>query len=89
MKKMNLDINPKEVMTILTDFIKTYLKSSGCRHVVLGLSGGLDSAVAAVVCQKALTKKHINCLYLPEKTTSQETTRHVQLLAKQLSLIHI
>jgi NAD+ synthetase len=61
-----LGIDLKEVSTIIKDFIKTYVENSGCKGVVIGLSGGIDSAVTAVLCKQTLGKKKIHCLFLPD-----------------------
>ena len=38
--KIDLSIDPKETSIIIYDFIKTYIKNSGCKGVIVGLSGG-------------------------------------------------
>jgi NAD+ synthase len=46
-------------------FIKEYVAESKTNGVVLGLSGGLDSAVVATLSAKALGTEKVHCLYLP------------------------
>ncbi|MBR2148111.1 MAG: NAD(+) synthetase, partial [Campylobacter sp.] len=41
----------------LLNFLDSYLKSSGAKGFVLGLSGGLDSAVVATLCTKVAPTK--------------------------------
>ena len=48
-------------------FIKDTVKDAGAKGVVLGLSGGLDSAVVYKLCVKALGKDRITPEYMPEK----------------------
>ena len=76
----------EEIENILISFIKTYVTNAHLRKVVLGLSGGIDSATAAILCQKALGKKNVHCLFLPEKTTPTIDRQHVQLLCSTFSL---
>ena len=83
---INLSINPEEVSTIIKDFIKTYVKVSGCKSVVIGLSGGVDSAVVAQLCKETLGKRNTRCVFLPEETTPQEDYKHLKLLVKKLGL---
>lgn len=83
---IDLSINEKEVVTILKDFIKTYVQNAGCKNVVVGLSGGVDSAVVAVLCQDALGKDNIYCLFMPTESTSQDDIDHVTLLTKKFGL---
>ncbi len=44
----------EELTAKLVDWIKHQVEAAGCRGAVLGLSGGIDSAVVAVLCKKAL-----------------------------------
>jgi NAD+ synthase len=81
-----LSINPKEVAIILKKFIQTYVESSGCRGVVIGLSGGVDSAVTAVLCKEALGAQKVQCLFLPDTTTPQIDKKHAQLFIKKFHL---
>ena len=66
---IDLSLDLKEVSIVIKDFIKTYVKNSGCKGVVIGLSGGVDSAVTAILCKDALGNKNVKCLYLPDETT--------------------
>ena len=83
---INLDFDEKEVYIIVTDFIKTYINNSGCKKVVIGLSGGIDSALAAVLCSKALGKQNVLCLFLQEETTPKDDIKHVNDLSKKFNL---
>jgi NAD+ synthase len=60
-KIKNLQMPPEER---IIDFIKQKVKEAGAKGAVIGISGGIDSAVAAVLAKKALGKK-ILCLSLP------------------------
>ena len=84
--KISLSIDPKEVTTIIKDFIKTYVNSSGCKHVVVGLSGGIDSAVAAILCKEALGKDHVFCIFMPDETTPKDDIKHYERLVKEFQL---
>ena len=70
----------------MKEFIKTYVQTSGCNGVVLGLSGGVDSAVTAVLCKEALGVKNVQCLFLPDAATPKSDRKHQQLLVKTFSL---
>ena len=69
--EIDLSINPKETSIILKDFIKTYVKNSGCKGVIVGLSGGIDSVVTAVLCKNILGKKNTHCIFLPESAKNR------------------
>jgi len=83
---MVLEIDPQETTTILHEFITTYVHNAGCSDVVLGLSGGIDSAVSAVLCQQALGVKHVHCLFLPDGLTPKKDQQHQQLLIDTFNL---
>ena len=74
---MNIDltIDLKETSVIIKDFIKTYVNNSGCKGVVIGLSGGVDSTVTAILCRDVLGKKNVKCLFLPDDTTPENLNR--------------
>jgi NAD+ synthase len=84
--EINLKIDPKETSTVIKDFIKTYTNNSGCKGIVIGLSGGIDSAVTAVLCQQALGIKNVKCLFLPDDATPQSDIKHQKLLIKKFKL---
>jgi len=86
---IDLSIDTKEVLIIIQDFIKTYVKNSRCKGVVIGLSGGIDSAVTAVICKKVLGKKNTTCLFLPDESTPKKDYDHFKEIIKQFDLIGI
>ncbi len=83
---IDLSINPEETSTIITEFIRTYVQNSGCKRVVLGLSGGIDSSVAAVLCKEALGKNNVFCLFMPDGVTPEEDRKHQEMLVKKFDL---
>ena len=85
---IDLSIDLKEVATIIKDFIKTYVKNSGAKGVVLGLSGGVDSIVTALLCKESLGKNNVCCLFLPEKTTPEIDKKHFDLIVKKFELLY-
>jgi len=84
---IDLSIDTKEVSIIIKDFIKTYVKNSGCKSVVIGLSGGVDSAVVALLCKDALGKEYTKCVFLPDETTPESDFKHQELLVKKFDLL--
>jgi len=83
---MDLSIDPEETKAILTSFIKTYVQNAGSSSVVIGLSGGVDSAVVALLCKEALGAKNVQCVFMPDETTPVSDSRHQQLLVKTFHL---
>lgn len=83
---IDLSIDVKEVCKIIKDFIKTYVNGSKRSNVVIGLSGGVDSAVTAILCKQALGKNMVNCLFLPDETTPKIDFEHQKLIVKKFDL---
>ena len=83
---IDLSINLEETSTIIIDFIRTYVQNSGCKRVVLGLSGGIDSSVAAVLCKEALGKNNVLCLFMPDDATPSDDKKHQEIFVKKFDL---
>ncbi len=84
---MSLTIDVEEVYTVIRDFIKTYVANSGFKKVIIGLSGGLDSAVVAVICKESLGRKNVLCIFMPDQTTPDEDRKDYDYLVKKFDLI--
>jgi len=54
----------------ITEFIRDAVKRSGTSGVVIGLSGGIDSSVTAILAVKALGKDNVTGLILPDSETT-------------------
>lgn len=69
--KSVLDINPSLEISYISDFIREMtLKNFKRKGAVIGLSGGIDSAVVAELCVRALGKEKVLGLLLPEKESN-------------------
>ena len=60
----------EKVSTQLVKNIKAHFQKTGFTKAVIGLSGGIDSAVSAVVVAKAIGKEHVTAILMPEKGLS-------------------
>lgn len=61
-----------EMTEVITLFIAHRVELAGARGVVIGISGGLDSAVVATLCVRALGKEKVLGMMMPEKRPSPE-----------------
>lgn len=64
--------------------LRDYLGKSGFSKVVLGLSGGIDSALVAAIAADALGPENVHCVMLPSEYTSQGSLDDAAELAKRL-----
>jgi NAD+ synthase len=53
----------------IAEFVAENIRSSGAKGVIVGLSGGVDSAVAGALCIKSLGKEKVFALLMPSKNT--------------------
>jgi NAD+ synthase len=77
---------PEEVYRAMTLGLRDYVTKSGFPGVLLGLSGGVDSAIVAVVAADALGPQNVRCFMLPSKYTSQESLDDAADLAGRLGV---
>ncbi|MBR2068686.1 MAG: NAD(+) synthase [Candidatus Gastranaerophilales bacterium] len=66
--------------------IKEYFSKTGFKRAVLGLSGGLDSSVCAVLLADALGKENVLGVSMPSKITSSNSKNDAQILAQNLGI---
>ena len=66
--------------------LRDYVNKNGFKQVVLGLSGGIDSAVVATMAVDALGPENVHCLMLPYRYTSEESLRDAKDCAERLGV---
>ncbi len=64
--------------------LRDYVNKNGFKSVVLGLSGGIDSAICAALAVDALGKQRVHAVMLPYRYTSQESLKDAEDCAKAL-----
>lgn len=75
----DLHINTDLARKILTGFIKSELERVGFSRAVIGLSGGIDSALSLALTAEAIGKENLLAVRMPYKTSSKESLEHAQL----------
>jgi NAD+ synthase (glutamine-hydrolysing) len=79
---------PKDKMTLIHDGIvmgiKNYFGKLGFKRAILGLSGGIDSALVAVLAARALGPENVRCILLPSQYSSDHSVNDARALAQNL-----
>jgi NAD+ synthase len=81
-----MKINAAFVEKVLVRFIRGELGRSGFKKGILGLSGGLDSAVCAALAARALAPRQVLGLIMPYGTSFREDVRDAEALAGTLGI---
>jgi NAD+ synthase (glutamine-hydrolysing) len=75
-----------EVYTALRTGLRDYVDKNGFDHVVLALSGGIDSALVALVAADALGPERVTCVSMPSPYSSEGTQVDARAIAENLSI---
>ena len=86
MNLSDLSINTDLARKILTGFIKSELNRVGFTRAVVGLSGGIDSALSCVLAAEAIGKENVLAVRMPYKASSQDSLDHAQLVIEKFGV---
>ncbi len=90
MKGGKTNEQPKDKMTLIHDAIvmgvKNYFGKLGFKSAILGLSGGIDSAVTAVLAARALGAENVHGILMPSKFSSDHSVNDARDLAENLGI---
>lgn len=81
---IDLRIDPQWTAEILARFIRIELRRAGRSRVVVGLSGGIDSAVAASLGARALGRERVMCVAMPHRLSSPASLSDARAVAAAL-----
>jgi NAD+ synthase (glutamine-hydrolysing) len=83
---------PKESIELIHDAlvlgIRDYFQKNNLKTAVLGLSGGIDSALVLALAAEALGGENVHALVLPSRYTSEESLRDAAEIAKNIGCKH-
>ncbi|MBO0723946.1 MAG: NAD+ synthase, partial [Blastocatellia bacterium] len=76
----------EEVYRALVVGTRDYVQKNGFKKVVIGLSGGIDSALTACIAVDALGAEGVDCVFMPTRFSSPESGRDAAKLAENLGV---
>ncbi|MCA9787633.1 MAG: NAD(+) synthase, partial [Candidatus Cloacimonetes bacterium] len=81
-----LALDPAATCAHLERFLKESVGCTGLQRVVLGLSGGIDSALAAALAVRALGAQNVHAIALPFRASSPASLADARAVADSLGL---
>jgi NAD+ synthase len=81
-----LHIDPELAHAVLKHFLRDEIRKVGFEKAVVGLSGGVDSAVACYLAAQAIGAQNVLALRLPYKTSAPDSLAHAQLVVDALGV---
>jgi NAD+ synthase len=79
-----LEIDSGMARRIVGEFIRAQLRQAGFERVVLGLSGGLDSALVAFLAAEAIGAERLLCVLMPYRTSSPVSRADAETVVERL-----
>ena len=81
-----LTLHAPLAVATLCDFLRDGVESAGASGLVLGLSGGVDSALAAALAARALGTERVHAFFLPYRTSDPQSALDAAAVANKCSL---
>jgi NAD+ synthase len=75
-----LEINTDLARKILSSFLREEITRTGLKHAVVGVSGGVDSALSCFLAAEGLGPENVLAVRMPYKQSSPDSLRHAQLV---------
>jgi len=69
--------------------VRDYFRKTGFKKAVIGLSGGIDSALTAAIAAEALGRENIVGVSMPSRYSSDHSKRDAESLSKNLGIAHL
>jgi NAD+ synthase (glutamine-hydrolysing) len=79
-----LAIDTDVARRVIAEFIRGQLRQAGFERLVLGLSGGIDSALVALLAVDAIGAENVSCVVMPSPHSSEETQADARAIVHDL-----
>src|SRR5438105_245349 len=86
--KSPLLLNSEQAVHVLTIFLRDEVRRTGLTKAVIGLSGGVDSALSTYLAVRALGKENVHVLLMPYRTSSPESLSDAMAAVTDLGISH-
>jgi len=83
-EKAHMPSDLEQDYRVMVQGLRDYMGKTGFKKVLLGLSGGIDSAIVATIAVDALGADNVRCVMLPSEYTSQASLYDAESVAKAL-----
>jgi len=80
-------MNTEKIYKKIIEEIKKYFKENNLTRAVIGVSGGVDSAIITLLISDAIGKENIDCIFMPTEFTSKSSKKDSYELCKNLSIV--
>ena len=80
------ETNYKAIETHLLNFIRDYIHKNNFKKGIVGVSGGVDSAVVLELIQKAVGSEKTFALLMPYRLSSEDSQTHGKLVCEKLNV---
>jgi len=81
-----LALDAADTAAHLVDFLRRETRRAGFRHLILGLSGGIDSAVSAALAARAVGPQRVLAVLLPYRTSSPASLTDARRIARRFGI---
>ncbi len=82
------DVHPADLYAAMVVALRDYVDTNGFPGVVLGMSGGIDSAICAAIAADALGSERVWCVMLPSRFTSEASLTDAAAAAQMIGCRH-
>jgi len=84
----SLKLDAKKTLSQLEEFLSRKLEESGFNGYIIGLSGGIDTSVAAAIAVRAVGAARVQSICMPYKAAQTQAARDARLVATWLGIKH-